>query len=106
LKKKVTSLQPANEEEKRGKGAKKGASENKKIKVCKFKKGSYLCSPKRKGRKNERKPEAAEVRKLRKEGRNSGRESWKTGSDFRDKNRKRRKRFPDHKIEKFITFKK
>jgi hypothetical protein len=68
-------LQPANEGEKRGGSGKKEANKNKKNKVCKFKKGSYLCSPKRKGRKNERKPETEQGRKLRKEGRNSGRES-------------------------------
>jgi hypothetical protein len=32
------------------KGTKKQAEKNKKNKVCKNKKGSYLCSPKRKGR--------------------------------------------------------
>jgi hypothetical protein len=70
-------LQPANEEEKRGKAGKKRQTKNKKNKVCKFKKGFYLCSPKRKGRKNERKPETAGDRKLRKEGSDSGKESKK-----------------------------
>ena len=81
-------MQPANEEEKRGESGKKGKQKIKKNKVCKFKKGSYLCSPKRKGRKNERKPETEQGRKLGKEGRNSGRESKKTGSDFRKKTRR------------------
>ena len=42
-------MQPANEGDKRGERRKKGKRKNKKNKVCKFKKGSYLCSPKRKG---------------------------------------------------------
>jgi hypothetical protein len=62
-------LQPANEEEKRGEGGKKEANKIKKNKVCKFKKGSYLCSPKRKGRKKRKEAgngRASEAEKRRK----------------------------------------
>ena len=76
-------MQPANEGEKRGEAGEKEASKNKKNKVCKFKKGFYLCSPKRRGRKK------------RKEARNGGgSEAGKTGKRFRKRKQKRGKEFP------------
>jgi hypothetical protein len=47
-------LQPVTEEEKRETEREKRQTKNKKIKVCKNKKGFYLCSPKRKGQKTKR----------------------------------------------------
>jgi hypothetical protein len=47
-------LQPVTEGDKRGEGTGKRRAKIIKNKVCKIKKGFYLCSPKRKGQKTKR----------------------------------------------------
>jgi hypothetical protein len=80
---------PQTRKRKEGKRGKKRQTKIKKNKVCKFKKGFYLCSPKRKGRK-----------KRKEAGNGRASEAGKRRKQFRKRKQKRGKEFPKQIREK------